>query len=197
MEGIAKLKQQEKEKGRSDAAQGIVIVQFEKKQHKITVFKARGKLAGTTIGLDDDLTILQQRRKNAAWPAFKDFRSRGVKTQWRAEKLFVKEGAEHKVKQACFLRHFNKIRPTPTTPYEGMQNDVLEYQGKGAQILTCGDFNARTAEEPDFLRMAELHSFLPTVLNEDELPGYVRQRRNKDLLVPGSPTWGPELLPTG
>ena len=75
-------------------------VQFEKKQHKITVFKARGKLADTTIGLDDDLTILQQQRKNAAWPAFKDFRSRGVKTQWRAEKLFVKEGehfVEHKV----------------------------------------------------------------------------------------------------
>ena len=40
------------QKGRSDAAQGIVIVQFEKKQHKIAVFKARGKLAGTTIGLD-------------------------------------------------------------------------------------------------------------------------------------------------
>ncbi len=81
-------------------AQGIVIVQFEKKQYKITVFKARGKLAGTTIGLDDDLTILQQQRKNATWPAFKDFRSRGVKTQWRAEKLFVKEGehfVEHKV----------------------------------------------------------------------------------------------------
>ncbi|DBA89058.1 TPA: hypothetical protein ACH3X2_000266 [Trebouxia sp. C0005] len=37
------------QKGRNDAAQGIVIVQFEKKQHKITVFKARGKLAGTTL----------------------------------------------------------------------------------------------------------------------------------------------------
>lgn len=88
------------QKGRSDAAQGIVIVQFEKKQHKITVFKARGKLAGTTIGLDDDLTTLQQQRKNAAWPAFKDFKSKGVRTQWRAEKLFVKEGehfVEHKV----------------------------------------------------------------------------------------------------
>jgi len=63
------------------------------------VLKARGKLAGATIGLDDDLTILQQQRKNVAWPAFKDFRSRGVKTQWRAEKL-VKEGehfVEHKV----------------------------------------------------------------------------------------------------
>ncbi len=40
-----------------------------------------------------------------------------------------------------------------------MQNDVLEYQGKGAQTLICGDFNARTAEEPDFLRMADLQPF--------------------------------------
>ena len=62
------------------------------------------------------------------------------------------------------------------------------------RILICGDFNARTAEEPDFLRMAELQPFLPTALDEDELPDYIRQRRNKDLLAPGSQTWGLELL---
>ena len=59
------------QKGRG-AAPGIVVVQFEKKQHKVTVFKARGKLTGTPSGLDDDLTHLQQQRKNAAWLAFKD-----------------------------------------------------------------------------------------------------------------------------
>ena len=85
---------------RNGAAPGIVVVQFAKKQHKVAVFKARGKLAGTKVGLDDDLTHLQQQRKNAAWSDFKDFRSKGVKTQWRAEKLFVKKGehfVEHKV----------------------------------------------------------------------------------------------------
>ena len=64
------------------------------------MFKVRGKLAGTTIGLDDDLTPLQQKRKNAAWPAFKEVRAKGVRTQWRAEKLFVQEAGqfvEHKV----------------------------------------------------------------------------------------------------
>ena len=88
------------QKSRNDAAPGIVLVQFEKKEHKLTVFKARGKLAGTKIGIDDDLTRLQQERKNAAWPAFKEYRANGVKTQWRAEKLYVKEGehfVEHKV----------------------------------------------------------------------------------------------------
>ena len=50
--------------------------------------------------MDDDLTHRQQKRKNAAWPAFKDFKAKGVRTQWRAEKLFVKDGehfVEHKV----------------------------------------------------------------------------------------------------
>ena len=45
------------------------------------------------------------------------------------------------------------------------------------------------------LRMAELRDFLPTALDEDELPDYIWQRRNRDLLAPsGSQTWGPELL---
>ncbi|DBA79973.1 TPA: hypothetical protein ACH3X1_008176 [Trebouxia sp. C0004] len=42
--------------------------------------------------------------------------------------------------------------------------------------------------------MAELQPFLPTALDEDKLPDYIQQRRNKDLLAPGSQTWGPELL---
>ena len=55
-------------------------------------------------------------------------------------------------------------------------------------------FNARTAEEPHFLRMAELQPFLPTALDEDELPDYIQQRRNQDALDPSFQTWVPELL---
>ena len=85
---------------KKDAALGNVLVQFEKKTDKHTVFKARAKLAGTPIGMDDDLTRLQQERKNAAWADFRAFRLQGIRTQWRAEKLFVLEGehfVEHKV----------------------------------------------------------------------------------------------------
>ena len=88
------------QKARNGTAPGIVVVQFATKQDKVAVFKARGKLATTKIGLDYDLTHLQQQRKIAAWSDFKDFRSKGIKTQWRAEKLFVKKGehfVEHKV----------------------------------------------------------------------------------------------------
>ena len=75
-------------------------MQFANKQDKVAVFKARGKPATTKIGLDYDLTHLQQQRKTAAWSDFKDFRSKGIKTQWRAEKLSVKKGeqfVQHKV----------------------------------------------------------------------------------------------------
>ena len=85
---------------KAGAVQGLVVVRFRSKADKLTVFKARGKLRGKPVGMDDDLMHLQQQRKNAACPAFKDAKSRGVKTQWRAEKLFIFEGerfVEHKV----------------------------------------------------------------------------------------------------
>ena len=88
-----------KKSGQS-AAPGIVLVQFSSKEDKRAVFKARSKLAGTQVGLDDDLTPLQQERKRAAWPAFKAFKAKSVKTQWRAEKLFYEDNGrfvEHKL----------------------------------------------------------------------------------------------------
>jgi len=97
----------------------------------------------------------------------------------------------------CYMpqkREFKKITPTPTCPYEHLQSDVLKYQGRGAQILLCGDFNARTAEEPDFLRMAELQPFLPNTLDDDDLPDDIPHRRNCDQGTPGSQNWGPVLL---
>ena len=92
-----------------------------------------------------------------------------------------------------FMNH-QKITPATLCPYECLQNDVLEFQSRGAQVLICGDFNARTAEEPDFLRTAELQPFLPTAPDDDELPDYIPHRHNCDKFAPGSQTWGPELL---
>ena len=90
--------------------------------------------------------------------------------------------------------HLQRDTPTAICPYECLQKDILEFQCKGAQILVCGDFNARTAEEPDFLRTEELQSFLPTAPDDDELPDYIPDRRNCDKATPGSQTWGLELL---
>ena len=77
---------------RKGAALGHVLVQLSSKEGKLNVFRAKGKLRNSPIGIDDDLAQLQQQRKNATWPKFKDCRARGVRMQWQAEKLFVKEG---------------------------------------------------------------------------------------------------------
>ena len=87
------------QKSGNGAAPGIVLLQFSSKEDKWAVFKARSKLADTKVGLDDDLTPLQQERKRAAWPVFEAFKAKGVKTQWRAEKLFYEDKGrfvEHK-----------------------------------------------------------------------------------------------------
>ena len=41
--------------------------------------------------------VSTEERKNAAWADFRAFRLQGIRTHWRAEKLFVLEG-EHFVK---------------------------------------------------------------------------------------------------
>ena len=58
-----------------------VLMQLSSKEDKLKVFKAKGKLKGSPIGMDD-LTQLQQQRKNAAWAKFKDCKARGIRAQW-------------------------------------------------------------------------------------------------------------------
>ncbi len=53
-----------------DASPGLVIVEFGSVADKKKVFRTRGKLAGCNVGLDDDLTPLQQKQKAAAWDKF-------------------------------------------------------------------------------------------------------------------------------
>ena len=67
---------------KADAVQGLVIVQFRSKEDKKAVFRAKGQLRGNPTGLDDDLTQLQQKRKQAAWSAFKAAKAAGKRTQW-------------------------------------------------------------------------------------------------------------------
>ena len=89
--------------------------------------------------------------------------------------------------KAEFQRH-QKNTPTTICPYECLHEDVLKFRGKGAQILACGDFNAWTAQEPDFVRTTALQSFVPY---DEDLPDYIVPRRNYDSMLG---TWGPELL---
>ena len=48
---------------------------------------------------------------------------------------------------------------TPAIPCQlecQSETGVFDYHSTGAQILICGDLFARSADEPDFLKTAEL-----------------------------------------
>ena len=80
---------------------GVVIVEFFTVADKRKVFRARDKLAGCNVGLDLDLTSLQQKQKSAAWAKFKKARAQGLKTRCEAEKLYIKEGEGWVVHHIC------------------------------------------------------------------------------------------------
>ncbi len=46
-------------------------------------------LAGTKLGLDEDLTPTQQARKSKLWPLFKEAKATGKRAFWRTVELFV------------------------------------------------------------------------------------------------------------
>ena len=67
-----------------------------------------------------------------------------------------------------------------------LQEDVLKYQIQGAQILICGDMNARTAEEPDYVRLSDFDDSVGVAGGNagcdlealDELPDCIQRRQS-------------------
>lgn len=73
----------------------------------------------------------------------------------------------------CYMPDRSKSRLAEHSPYEHLQSDILKFQSMGAQILDCGDMNARTAEEIDYVRIADLQDFIDVPGDIDELPELV------------------------
>ena len=65
-------------KREGDVSPGLVIVEFASVADKRKIFRARGKVAVCNVGLDDDLTPLQEKQKSAAWAKFKEARAQGL-----------------------------------------------------------------------------------------------------------------------
>jgi len=56
--------------------------------HRAALRRCKG-LAGTKLGLDEDLTPTQQARKSELWPLFKEAKAVGKRAFWHAIELFV------------------------------------------------------------------------------------------------------------
>ena len=59
------------------------------------------------------------------------------------------------------------------TPYACLQDDFLQLQGTGADVLVCEDMNAQTAELDDFVKFSELPKCLDIPAEADDLPAQI------------------------
>lgn len=79
--------------GTSSAKTGAVLVTVGSVQAKSTILMARKRLKDSQrfakMGVEEDLTKMQQEAKNLAWPAFVAAKKRGDMASWRAEKLYI------------------------------------------------------------------------------------------------------------
>lgn len=92
------------------------------------------------------------------------------------------------VVQGCFEVYFcihmlqKKLyrNPDAQSPYACLQDDVLQFQGTGAELLVCGNRNARTAERDHLVKLSELPECLDAPSQAEDLPSFAPARHNCD-----------------
>ncbi len=78
-------------------------------------------------------------------------------------------------------------------PLQRMYTDIATVKSLGGLALLAGDFNARTREDPDYVRCDDLADVLQAPhLLDDDLPQVIRPRCNND--KGGIQGWGRQLL---
>jgi len=70
------------------------ICRFANVADKTLVLKARTKLRGSNVRVQENFTRLQRKHHNACWAAFVKAKEEKKKVFWTAEKLFI-DGKEH------------------------------------------------------------------------------------------------------
>ncbi|CAK9255454.1 unnamed protein product [Sphagnum jensenii] len=68
---------------------GAVLLKFVTSKDRQAALRGRKGLAGTRLGLDEDLMPTQQACKSKLWPLFKEAKAEGKRAFWHAAELFV------------------------------------------------------------------------------------------------------------
>ncbi len=71
------------------ARPGAVLLKFATSEDRQAALRGGKGLAGTKLGLDEDLTPTQQARKSELWPLFKEAKAASKLAFWRVAELFV------------------------------------------------------------------------------------------------------------
>ena len=70
--------------------------------------------------------------------------------------------------------------PDAQSPYVCLQDDALQLQGTGAELLICGNRNARTAERDHLVKLSELPECQDAPTEAEDLPSFVPARQQCD-----------------
>jgi len=73
----------------ASACLGAVLLKFATSEDYQAMVRRHKGLAGTKLGLDEDLMPTQQAHKSKLWPLFKEAKVAGKRAFWHATELFV------------------------------------------------------------------------------------------------------------
>ncbi len=73
----------------ASARLGAVLLKFTTNEDRQAALQGHKGLAGTKLGLDEDLTPTQQAHKSKLWPLFEEAKAAGKRAFWRAAELFI------------------------------------------------------------------------------------------------------------
>jgi hypothetical protein len=66
-----------------------MLFKFATSEDRQAILQGLKGLAGTKLGLDEDLTPSQQAHKSKMWPLFKEAKVTGKQAFWHTAKLFI------------------------------------------------------------------------------------------------------------
>ena len=107
--------------------------------------------------------------------------------------LHVKVNGSEVYLCVCYIAPSSSTLNASNCSYDTLQNDIVDAQNAGGCIIVCGDMNARTAEQDDYTRLADLQDFVDVPEEGAYLGADVPQRSNCDK-ASTTGTWGEELL---
>ena len=77
--------------------------------------------------------------------------------------LHVKVNGSEVYLCVCYIAPSSSTLNASNCSYDTLQNDIVDAQNAGGCIIVCGDMNAKTAEQDDYTRLADLQDAVDVI----------------------------------